>query len=86
MFNKKYKEQIKQLEAINQQLNNKISEQSIQLAIEKSARSELTKKIIELQEKKRILSDNLIEGKQGNENLSTLTEKDLKKLLSYTED
>ena len=53
MFNKKYKEQIKQLEAINQQLNNKISEQSIQLAIEKSARSELTKKIIELQEKYR---------------------------------
>ena len=40
MFNKKYKEQIKQLEVINQQLNNKISEQSIQLAIEKSARSE----------------------------------------------
>ena len=53
MFNKKYKEQIKQLETINQQLNNKISEQSIQLAIEKSARSELTKKIIELQEKYR---------------------------------
>ena len=53
MFNKKYKEQIKQLEIINQQLNDRMSEQSIQLGIEKSARSELTKKIIELQEKYR---------------------------------
>ena len=56
MFNKKYKEQIKQLETINQQLNNKLSEQSIQLSIEKHARSELAKKINELQEKYR---DNL---------------------------
>lgn len=46
----------------------------------------IEERIIELQDKKKILSDNLIEGKQGNENLSTLTEKDIKKLLSYTED
>ena len=50
---KKYKEKIKQLEEINQQLNNKLYKQSIQLDIEKSARSKLEKKIIELQEKYR---------------------------------
>ena len=50
---KKYKEKIKQLEEINQQLNDKLYKQSIQLDIEKSARSKLEKKIIELQEKYR---------------------------------
>ena len=50
---KKYKEKIKQLEEINQQLNDKLYKQYIQLDIEKSARSKLEKKIIELQEKYR---------------------------------
>ena len=40
---KKYKEKIKQLEEINQQLNDKLYKQSIQLDIEKSARSKLEK-------------------------------------------
>lgn len=37
-------------------------------------------KIIELQNKKKILSENLIEG-NGEEMLSNLSEKDIKKLL-----
>lgn len=40
----------------------------------------IEEKIIELQEKKRILSDNLIEG-NAEEMLSSLTEKDIRKLL-----
>lgn len=45
----------------------------------------IEERIIELQEKKRVLRDNLIEG-HNTEALSSLTEKDIKELLSYTED
>lgn len=45
----------------------------------------IEEKILELQEKKKILSDNLIEGKQNSESLSSLTEKEIKELLSYSE-
>ncbi len=45
----------------------------------------IEEKIIELQEKKKILSDNLIEGKNDNESLSSLTEKDIINLLSASE-
>lgn len=43
-------------------------------------------RILELQEKKKILSDNLIEGKSDTEVLNSITEKEMKKLLSYGED
>ena len=46
----------------------------------------IEEKIIELQDKKKILSDNLIEGKNDSELLSSLEEKDIKKLLSYGSD
>ena len=45
----------------------------------------IEERIIELQEKKKILSENLIEGKTDSESLSSLTEKDIKKLLSYND-
>ena len=43
-------------------------------------------RILELQNKKKILSDNLIEGKADSEVLSSLSEKDIKKLLAQGED
>lgn len=46
----------------------------------------IEERIIELQNKKKILSDNLIEGKANAETVSTLTERELKELLSYGED
>lgn len=45
----------------------------------------IEERIIELQDKKKILSENLIEGKNDSESLSTLSEKDIKKLLSSGE-
>ena len=45
----------------------------------------IEEKITELQEKKKILSDNLIEGKNDKDNLSSLTEKDIINLLSAGE-
>lgn len=42
----------------------------------------IEERIIELQDKKKILSENLIEGKSDSESLSSLSEKDIKKLLS----
>lgn len=49
-------------------------------------RGTIEEKILELQEKKKILSNNLIEGKANAETLSSLTEDEIKKLLSYSED
>lgn len=46
----------------------------------------IEEKIIELQNKKKILSDNLIEGKDNSDVLSSLGEKEIKSLLSYGED
>lgn len=46
----------------------------------------IEEKIIELQNKKKILSDNLIEGKDNSGMLSSLSEKEIKSLLSYGED
>ena len=44
----------------------------------------IEEKILELQQKKKTLSDKLIEGDMRDTNLiSSLTEKDIKKLLSY---
>ena len=43
-------------------------------------------RILELQNKKKILSDNLIEGKNDSETLSSLSEKEIKNLLAYGED
>ena len=48
-------------------------------------RGTIEERIIELQNKKRILSDNLIEGKDNSEILSSLNEDDIKNLLSYSE-
>lgn len=45
----------------------------------------IEERIIELQDKKKILSENLIEGKTGKENISSLTENDIKKLLAYND-
>ncbi len=45
----------------------------------------IEEKIIELQEKKKILSKNLIEGKNDSESLASLTEKDIINLLSVGE-
>jgi len=45
----------------------------------------IEEKIIELQNKKKVLSDNLIEGKDNSEVLSSLNEKEIKSLLSYGE-
>lgn len=45
----------------------------------------IEERIIELQEKKKQLSDNLIEGKNNTANLTSLTEKDIKSLLSIGE-
>ena len=45
----------------------------------------IEERIIELQEKKKVLRDNLIEG-HNSEALSSLTEKDIKDLLAYTEE
>ena len=53
MFNKKYKDKIKELESQNQQLNDKLSKQSIQLDIEKSTNKKLTELVNKLQEKYR---------------------------------
>lgn len=46
----------------------------------------IEERIIELQNKKKILSDNLIEGKSNSETLSSLSEKDIRDLLSMGED
>lgn len=46
----------------------------------------IEERIIELQNKKKILSDNLIEGKNSSDTLSSLSEKELKQLLAYGED
>ena len=48
-------------------------------------RGTIEEKIIELQNKKKILSDNLIEGK-ADSMLNSLSEKEIKSLLSYGED
>lgn len=45
----------------------------------------IEEKIIELQDKKKILSENLIEGKNDSESLASLTEKDIINLLSVGE-
>lgn len=45
----------------------------------------IEERIVELQTKKKILSDNLIEGK-ANSTISTITEEEMKELLSYGED
>ncbi len=45
----------------------------------------IEERIIELQDKKKILSENLIEGKNDSESLSSLTEKDIRNLLSIGE-
>ena len=45
----------------------------------------IEEKIIELQEKKKILSENLIEGKNDSDSLAYLTEKDIINLLSISE-
>lgn len=49
-------------------------------------RGTIEERIIELQNKKKILSDNLIEGKDSSEVLSSLNEDDIRDLLSYSED
>ena len=46
----------------------------------------IEERIIELQNKKKILSDNLIEGKSDSETLSSLSENDIRNLLSMGED
>lgn len=46
----------------------------------------IEERIIELQNKKKILSDNLIEGKSNSETLSSLSESDIRNLLSMGED
>ena len=46
----------------------------------------IEERIIELQNKKRILSENLIEGKSDASILNNLTEEEMKKLLSYGDD
>lgn len=48
-------------------------------------RGTIEERIIELQNKKKILSDNLIEGKDCSDVLSSLNEDDIKNLLSYSE-
>lgn len=45
----------------------------------------IEERIIELQDKKKILSESLIEGKTGKENISSLTESDIRKLLAYND-
>ena len=45
----------------------------------------IEERIIELQDKKKILSENLIEGKDSSEVLSSLSEKEIRKLLSISE-
>ena len=49
-------------------------------------RGTIEERIIELQNKKKILSDNLIEGKDNSDVLSSLNEDDIKDLLSYSEE
>lgn len=46
----------------------------------------IEERIIELQDKKKILSDNLIEGKNNSSTLSSLSEKDIKDLLACGDD
>lgn len=46
----------------------------------------IEERILELQEKKRILSENLIEGNTSTESLSSLTEEELKALLTFNQD
>ena len=44
----------------------------------------IEEKIIELQEKKKILANNLIEGNDDSKIINSLTEKDIKNLLSFS--
>lgn len=46
----------------------------------------IEERIIELQNKKKILSNNLIEGKNDSELLSTISENEMKSLLSYSDE
>ena len=46
----------------------------------------IEERIIELQNKKKILSDNLIEGNTSTSTISSITEQEMKELLSYGED
>lgn len=48
------------------------------------ARGTIEERIIELQNKKRLLSDNLIEGKASTDVLSNITEEELKELLNFS--
>lgn len=46
----------------------------------------IEEKIIELQNKKKILSENVLNGKSNVESLSSLSERDMKNLLSYSDE
>ena len=45
----------------------------------------IEERIIELQEKKKVLSDNILDGKNNSESLSSLSEQELKHILSIGE-
>lgn len=75
----------------NPQVENQATDRAHRIGQEKTVtvvklitKGTIEEKIIELQEKKKILSENLIEGKKEDA-LMQLTEKDFKNLLSYSE-
>ena len=62
----------------------RIGQKNVVEVVKLISKGTIEEKILELQQKKKTLSDKLIEGDMRDTNLiSSLTEKDIKKLLSY---
>lgn len=62
----------------------RIGQKNVVEVIKLISKGTIEEKILELQQKKKTLSDKLIEGDMRDTNLiSSLTEKDIKKFLSY---
>ena len=61
----------------------RIGQKNVVQVIKIITKGTIEEKILELQEKKKILSDKLIDANTGNNSFSKLTEKDIKNLLSF---
>ena len=83
-LNKNSMEQFNQLRREQKEMTDKMNQQYIEQD-RRLTKLETIVDSLDIQEKKKQLSDNLIEGKNNTANLTSLTEKDIKALLSIGE-